>query len=155
MPQTPHKLPTPTPAPNPSVSSSCWLPRSRRSPEGARRHLEKLLAGFPGGQRFAEDGLLLVSELVTNAVLHGTPVDNKIWLALDVNDLRLRIEVHDARGEREPVIRAATGADNESGRGLLLVKSLSQRWGCCPRFPIGKIVWCECAPTADRAEAVA
>ncbi|MEV7781879.1 ATP-binding protein [Kitasatospora sp. NPDC088351] len=131
--------------PPPSASTSCWLPRSKRSPEEARRALEKLLAGLPHGQRFADAGLLLVSELVTNAVVHGTPPGNRIWLALSVDGSRLRIEVHDARAERGPILRTTSGED-ESGRGLLLVKSLSQQWGCCPREHVGKIIWAEITP---------
>ncbi|MEU6235108.1 ATP-binding protein [Kitasatospora sp. NPDC047058] len=125
-------------------SLSCWLARSRRAPERARRLLEKLLADVPDGQRFADVGLLLVSELVTNAVIHGTPVGNRVRLVMSVGRDRLRIEVHDARSERGPVLRIS-GAEDESGRGLLLVKSLSHRWGCCPRQGTGKIVWAEVA----------
>ncbi|MGV9271222.1 ATP-binding protein [Kitasatospora sp. NPDC003701] len=128
-------------------SASRWLPRSRRSPAEARGLLEQLLAGAPGGQRFADVGLLLVSELVTNAVLHGTPTGNRVRLVLSVDHERLRIEVHDARADRGPVLRAGSSED-ESGRGLILVKSLSLRWGCCPREGIGKIVWAECGPGA-------
>ncbi|WP_043472286.1 ATP-binding protein [Kitasatospora sp. MBT66] len=132
-------------SPSPSTSLSAWLPRSRRSPGEARRLLDKLLADAPGGERFADAGQLLVSELVTNAVLHGTPMGRRVHLVLDVDRRRLRIEVHDARGERGPVLRAASGED-ESGRGLVLVKLLAQRWGCCPRDGLGKIVWVEVAP---------
>ncbi|WP_380284592.1 ATP-binding protein [Kitasatospora purpeofusca] len=125
----------------PSLSS--WLPRSRRSPGEARRLLENLLANAPGGERFIETGQLIVSELVTNAVLHGTPMGRQVQLVLSVDRRRLRIEVHDARGERGLVLRAAGGED-ESGRGLAIVKLLAHRWGCCPREGgVGKIVWAE------------
>ncbi len=118
---------------------------SRQSPGLARRLLASLLAEVEGGHRFLDTGLLLVSELVTNAVVHGTPREHLVWLSLDVNEYRLRIEVHDARADREPVLRAVLG-DDESGRGLFLVKLLSQRWGCCPRSHVGKIVWSEAGP---------
>lgn len=49
--------------------STCWLPRSRRSPGIARRLLVGLLAEVEGGHRFLDPGLLLISELVTNAIL--------------------------------------------------------------------------------------
>ena len=39
----------------------------------------------------------------------------------------------------------APGLDGETGRGLHLVDSLTKRWGCCPRRPVGKIVWGEVA----------
>ncbi|MEV6973593.1 ATP-binding protein [Kitasatospora sp. NPDC093806] len=130
--------------PSPS-SLSCWLPRSRRSPGEARRLLENLLAGAPGGERFLDAGQLLVSELVTNAVVHGTPMGRRVQLVVSVDRRRLRIEVHDARAERGPVLRAASGED-ESGRGLMLVKLLAQKWGCCPREGVGKVVWVEITP---------
>ncbi|WP_380282035.1 ATP-binding protein [Kitasatospora purpeofusca] len=135
-------------------SVSCWLPRSRRSPAEARRCLERLLGGVVGGERFIDAGLLLVSELVTNAVVHGSPYDNRVLLELSADPVRLRIEVHDARGDRAPLLRGAD-RDDESGRGLLLVKSLSEKWGCCPRDGIGKIVWCEIGPAFDPSEGVA
>ncbi|MEU1420832.1 ATP-binding protein [Kitasatospora sp. NPDC005751] len=124
---------------------SCWLLRSDRSPGDARRLLEELLVEVPDGQCFAEAGLLIVSELVTNAVLHGTPGGNRVRLVMSVCASWLRIEVHDARADREPVLRAG-GSDDESGRGLFLVKSLSRRWGCGPRPGVGKIVWAEVGP---------
>ncbi|MFF7457194.1 ATP-binding protein [Kitasatospora sp. NPDC008115] len=126
-------------------SVSCWLPRSRRSPAEARLRLERLLVDVVGGERFIDTGLLLVSELVTNAVMHGSPRDNRVLLELSADESRLRIEVHDARGDRAPILQTA-GRDDESGRGLLLVKSLSEKWGCCPRGGVGKIVWCEVGP---------
>lgn len=76
-----------------------------------------------------------------------------MWLSLAVDENRLRIEVHDARADREPVLRAVVGED-ESGRGLFLVKALSLRWGCCPRGHAGKIVWCECGPAVEDAAVV-
>ncbi|MFE6865298.1 ATP-binding protein [Kitasatospora sp. NPDC057692] len=137
---------------NPLPSSlSIWLPRSRRSPGEARRLLERLLADAPGGERFIEAGQLLVSELVTNAVLHGTPMGRQVQLVVSVDRRRLRIEVHDARGERGLVLRAASGED-ESGRGLALVKLLAHRWGCLPREGgVGKVVWAEVESPVGRA----
>ncbi|MFI6155498.1 ATP-binding protein [Kitasatospora sp. NPDC051170] len=125
-------------------TSTIWLPRSRRSPGEARSRLSSLLSSIPEGECYRDSGLLLVSELVTNAVLHGTPAGYLIYLSLDLTPDRLRIEVHDARSDREPESDpSAPGLDGEAGRGLHLVKSLSSAWGCRPRLPIGKIVWCE------------
>ncbi|MEU1287952.1 ATP-binding protein [Kitasatospora sp. NPDC005856] len=127
-----------------SHSSTAWLPRSRRAPGEGRLYLAELLGCAPNGARFLDPGLLIVSELVTNALLHGTPAGHLIYLALDLDPARLRIEVHDARRDREPVLRALT-LDGEAGRGLHLVKSLSTRTGCSSREHTGKIVWCEVA----------
>ncbi|MFE7528306.1 ATP-binding protein [Kitasatospora sp. NPDC057542] len=127
-----------------SHSSTTWLPRSRRAPSEGRALLASLLASTPNPGLYLDSGLLIVSELVTNALLHGTPAGHLIYLALDLDPARLRIEVHDARRDREPVLRALT-LDGEAGRGLHLVKSLSIRTGCSPRKHTGKIVWCEVA----------
>ncbi|MFE6866404.1 ATP-binding protein [Kitasatospora sp. NPDC057692] len=139
--------------PSSARNASHWLPRSRRSPGEARRCLERLLGEVVGGERFIDTGLLLVSELVTNAVVHGSSRDNRVLLELSADPVRLRIEVHDALADRAPVLRA-TDRDEESGRGLLLVKSLSEKWGCCPRGGIGKVVWCEIGPALDCPEGV-
>ncbi|GAA1405566.1 hypothetical protein GCM10009639_52670 [Kitasatospora putterlickiae] len=113
-----------------------------------------MLGGVLGGERFIDTGLLLVSELVTNAVVHGSSRDNRVLLELSADPVRLRIEVHDARGDRAPILRGAD-RDDESGRGLILVKSLSAQWGCCPREGIGKIVWCGIAPAPACGEGAA
>ncbi|MGF6910996.1 anti-sigma regulatory factor (Ser/Thr protein kinase) [Kitasatospora sp. MAP12-15] len=102
--------------------------------------LDGLLARVEGGGRFADSGRLVVTELVANAVRHGTRRGQLVWIHLDVDAVRLRIEVHDASTVR-PVLREVD-LDEESGRGLLLVKSLSENWGCDPRsVGIGKVVW--------------
>jgi anti-sigma regulatory factor (Ser/Thr protein kinase) len=100
---------------------------------------------------------LLVSELVTNAVLAsagradqragqraGTPAPQiRCWLASDRR--QLMIHIWDA-GRRLPVPQDA-GPDAQTGRGLLLVATLSARWGCySPHGRDGKIVWALCAP---------
>ncbi|MFE4974303.1 ATP-binding protein [Kitasatospora sp. NPDC056651] len=123
-------------------SSAVWLPRSRRAPHIGREHLAELLHSSAASEPYLAPGLLLVSELVTNALLHGTPPGHRIHLSLDLDPARLRIEVHDARQDRRPVLRALT-LDGEAGRGLHLVKPLSKNTGCEPRNPVGKIVWCE------------
>ena len=82
---------------------------------------------------------LLVSELVTNAVLHArTEVALVVSLAHDV----LRVEVRDA-GAGEPAVRHYH-LDATTGRGLALVASLATRWGVDDAEP-GKSVWFELA----------
>lgn len=54
----------------------------------------------------------------------------------------LRVELHDSGdGEVRPA-GGLPGADDEGGRGLLLVAALADAWGVGERNP-GKIVWCE------------
>jgi len=79
---------------------------------------------------------LLVSELVTNAVRYSR---GDVTLRL-VNEKALVCEVLD-NSAALPRLRQANGED-ENGRGLQVVRQLSQRWGA-RRTPTGKVVWCE------------
>lgn len=79
----------------------------------------------------ADDVILLVSELVTNAIRHGTgPVE----LSMIYRGGQLRCEVRD-NGAGSPQLRPAT-ADDTSGRGLELVDRLTAElggdWGIIP-----------------------
>ena len=80
---------------------------------------------------------LVVTELLTNALLHGQePVTVHASTSGDV----LRIEVHDASA-LPPRPRQPDVVD-PSGRGLLLVAGLAQRWGV-EESSSGKVVWAE------------
>jgi anti-sigma regulatory factor (Ser/Thr protein kinase) len=87
----------------------------------------------------AEAAVLIISELVTNAVLHsGSTV---IGCTLRLDSGLLQIEVTDqGASQREPAIREPA-ADDVSGRGLLLVSTLSKAWGVTPARPSGRTVW--------------
>lgn len=87
---------------------------------------------------------LLVSEIVTNAIqvtqedMDSAPV--RLWLLAD--RARLLILVWDA--SPLPPVRVSTSANAENGRGLLLVETISARWGW--HFPPdmgGKVVWAQ------------
>ena len=71
------------------------------------------------------DVRLIMSELVTNAMVHG---EGTITLRLTVEGELIRGEVDDDGGGFEREIRER-GSDEIGGRGLLLVASLAQRWG--------------------------
>lgn len=118
-----------------------FYPRTRRAVPAAREFTRRALKDWGVADR-VDDIMVCVSELATNAVLHGVPPGRgfRLHLRLDAYGL-LRIELHDS-GSGEPRIPAA--ADDESGRGLILVEALSDKWGVGPRHP-GKIVWCEFA----------
>lgn len=86
---------------------------------------------------------LVVSELVTNAVQHGSP---PIQLKLNLDQGRLVVEVRDdgALFPLEP-----SPPDHVSrGRGLLLVAELSTRWGARSHL-VGKTVWCDVILSAE------
>ncbi|MGW0914566.1 ATP-binding protein [Streptomyces sp. NPDC002784] len=72
----------------------------------------------------AGDAQLVVSELVTNAISHGS---GAVGLRVRYGNHQLRIEVTD--GSTTPAKRRRAGANDLGGRGLLLVARLSHRWG--------------------------
>ena len=116
------------------------LPRDPCAVAVARRAVEAEAAALSAEQ--LDVARLLVSELVTNAVRHGA--GDEVTLALEVDDARVRVEVHDAGGQR-PARREARGS--EGGYGLNLVATLAARWGADP--DVG--VWFE----LDRTEGAA
>jgi anti-sigma regulatory factor (Ser/Thr protein kinase) len=91
------------------------------------------------GQDPAEAAVLIISELVTNAVVHsGSGV---ISCVLQLGSGLLQIEVTDqGAGEREPALRKPA-ADDVSGRGLMLVSAVSKVWGVTPAGLSGRTVW--------------
>ena len=117
----------------------------------ARRWARSRLAGSGIGadEPLAETLILLVSELVTNAVVHtGCPAVLRLSLPGGCEAATVRLEVADTSA-RPPIPRHAEG-DETNGRGLELVDGLADRWGWNPEGA-GKRIWCEgdrCAPGA-------
>ena len=80
---------------------------------------------------------LLTSELVTNAINHGT---GAISLRLSTLDHQLRVEVAD-ESPRAPTVQRAS-SEELSGRGLMLLETLATAWGITAEpDEQGKIVW--------------
>jgi anti-sigma regulatory factor (Ser/Thr protein kinase) len=112
-----------------------------------RKGLRELLWywGAPGRADVAE---LLASELVTNALVH-TMRGAVVTATLESGPGgpggrhlgRLRFEVRDF-ASRHPTLRARAADDETSGRGLLLVHSLSDAWGV-RSHGVGKALWFE------------
>jgi len=99
----------------------------------------------PDREEAAEDVLLLVSELVTNARLHaGGPLE----LTLHCTSERLRIEVADGSAVHPALV--PSGAAAPGGHGLRVMQRLASAWGVDPRGT-GKTVWLEVpAPPPER-----
>ncbi|MGW2180093.1 ATP-binding protein [Streptomyces sp. NPDC001732] len=90
-----------------------------------------------------ESAAHIVAELATNAAVHGRVPGRDFRLDLAVHrDELLRIEVTDTRGEQLPVA-SSPAADAESGRGLLIVEALADRWGTVLGPVPRKTVWAE------------
>jgi anti-sigma regulatory factor (Ser/Thr protein kinase) len=93
----------------------------------ARHALDRVPTGLPAGR--VRDLLLLVSELVTNAVRHANlGASDRIVLVVDIADRRLRVEVRDPGGGFVPAI-PEPDPERPSGWGLYLVSELADRWG--------------------------
>ncbi|NYD22518.1 ATP-binding protein [Kineococcus aurantiacus] len=122
------------------------LPPSPRSVGVARWLITEWCAPWVAAEEVPEDtveaALLLASEVVTNAVVHG---DGMVQLHVHrVDGSALRVEVSDDGGGM-PLI-GAQRADAESGRGMAMVELLSSRWGTDLAVgPTGKTVWFELA----------
>ncbi|MFB7088669.1 ATP-binding protein [Streptomyces sp. NPDC056296] len=119
-------------------TDQCFFKATPKSIQQARDFATATLAGWGRGERI-EDVRLCVSELATNALVHGTVSDHGFLVRLDAEDDVVRLEVHDSRCER-PKTGEATDTDL-SGRGLILVDALADDWGVQDRTPLGKIVW--------------
>ena len=105
----------------------------------ARLHARLVLWewGLPADK--AEAAELVVSELVTNALEHGSagiPATVRIWLSSDGGSIA--INVWDA--SPRPPVPKDTSADADSGRGLMIVAAVSTDWGWAAADP-GKVVW--------------
>ncbi|MFF5307625.1 ATP-binding protein [Streptomyces sp. NPDC013161] len=87
--------------------------------------------GRPG---LVEPAELLVTELVTNAFKHGL---GDVGLRMYLTDTHLLIEVRDG-SHQLPVLRKAA-PDDENGRGLFLVRAISDAWGVSTD---GTTTWC-------------
>ncbi len=106
----------------------------------ARRSARTMLTDWRLGH-LVEDVDLVVSELVTNALLHtgaGEDGANKIRLELDLNARRLTLRVVDS--SPLPPMQEEAADTAESGRGLLLVDALAAEWDW-EDLPDGKAVW--------------
>jgi DNA-binding NarL/FixJ family response regulator len=108
------------------------------SSAAARRFMEETLSRWSCGE-LLDVVNLLVSELVTNAVVHG---GSEADVSVILTPRALRVEV----GDRDEFVPAAQADDDwaTSGRGLALVEALSQAWGV-ESVEGGKVIWFEVA----------
>jgi len=115
------------------------LAATAQAPGLARQATHEALAAWQVAH-LEETALLLVSELVTNAVRHARTGGTAVVLRLEAAGSWLRIEVHDA-DPRMPQPRTPDRLD-ESGFGFVLLDALADRWGV-REATIGKAVWAE------------
>jgi anti-sigma regulatory factor (Ser/Thr protein kinase) len=106
----------------------------------ARRFVAEALAA--AGSRATDDVLLVVSELVTNAVRHG---DGELEVRVHPHGGQVRLEVLDDGGARVPEPMGAPPLDSVGGRGLHLVRAVSRAWGSGYDARGRTLVWAELA----------
>lgn len=107
---------------------------------GQARALTREALSEPGQEPVLDDAQLLVSEVVTNALMHaGTPID----LAISMLGHTVRVEVSD--GAAHLPVRREYAAMAGTGRGLQLLEELSDQWGVDTEAD-GKTVWFELTP---------
>jgi CheY-like chemotaxis protein/anti-sigma regulatory factor (Ser/Thr protein kinase) len=117
------------------LEASVELPRDDVSVVRARRFVREMLETWRCPPN--DDAVLVVSELVTNALVHAK---SGVWVTLRARGGRVRVEVAD-RGAGSPEPRAPS-PETVGGRGLLLVAAVAETWGIDPSDD-GKVVWAE------------
>jgi len=129
------------PCPLEHVSKPLMLGAIPSSPRTARAVARSLLIEW-GLADLTDTVELLVSELVTNAVQVSAcyEVPSPVQFRMSATRNRVLIEVWDC-DPRQPIVRQPMDFE-DSGRGLLLVATLSSQWGWT-EFKRGKIVWAE------------
>jgi anti-sigma regulatory factor (Ser/Thr protein kinase) len=88
-----------------------------------------------------DDVSLLMTELVTNAVLHGGAAAGRVQVEFRRQAGRIRVDVMDPGTNFEPPAPPSKG-DAAGGWGLFFVDQIAERWGVSPA-PSGTSVWFE------------
>jgi anti-sigma regulatory factor (Ser/Thr protein kinase) len=122
------------------IASAAYQPEPKAA-AAARRFVrdtlqEWVVTGAADGHGLVDDAVLLTSELVTNAVTHET--GETITLVVTCAYGQLHVDVHDTSCALPAPVDGPP--DAETGRGLMLVASLSSSWGYY-RTPTGKAVY--------------
>jgi anti-sigma regulatory factor (Ser/Thr protein kinase) len=120
----------------PELKARLEIPPASTGIGAARRFAREQLEGW-GLDGLVETTVLVISELVTNAILHG---GRGAVLTLTADSARMRAEVRDGSAS-EPVMRSYSETAT-TGRGMVIVDALAAAWGS---FPVdgGKVVWFE------------
>lgn len=114
------------------------LPMTTAAPRAAREFARRTCCTALANE-LLDDALLLITELVTNSVAHGSP---QLMLSIDCGDAGLLVRVRD--GALTLPQRRPAHADDEGGRGLNILQQLSHSWGAelvQDEHGKGKAVW--------------
>jgi len=108
----------------------------------AAREFAREYVAFHGatiGGDLLDDVLVVVSEIVTNAIRYGAEPGDSLLVVLGHGPDRVTVEVHDTR-RGSPRFRPES-VERQRGRGMYVVNALAT-WGVRDR-PFGKVVWAE------------
>jgi len=121
------------------------VPCQVRAVKEARDHVTRL-AVDSGLEALLDDITMVTSEIVANAILHGSPAGLGVLLEVEVAAGALRISVFDY-SDQLPALDELPPDSAEGGRGLNLIDGLAKSWGCepCPADGFRKVVWAELA----------
>lgn len=125
---------------------SFHLPARSASVAAARHRVRSRLPEWGFHEDICDAAELVMSELFTNALVHTR--SEQIGCVLRAHERRsLYIEVADeGGGPSGPTLRDA-GVEDESGRGLALVRALVDAWGDRPGDNGGRVVWAQLSAT--------
>ncbi|MEV8638197.1 ATP-binding protein [Streptosporangium sp. NPDC051023] len=124
-----------------SMLGEKWILRTDRSVASVRRFVRDTAADWNAAEDVPEIAELLVSELVTNAMTHGTsPVPPAFPIRVTVGREKelMTVDVYDSCTAIPRMRR--TSPMEISGRGLSIVQDLAHDWGWTLN-PFGKSVW--------------
>jgi anti-sigma regulatory factor (Ser/Thr protein kinase) len=140
---------SPTP---PLITAAVFRLRAEPESAAAARHLSRPWLGelLPVESPVADDALLVLTELVANAVQHTASAH--ILCRLSASGDELHVTVEDEGGTLAIPCPRAPSEDAECGRGLLLVDALATAWHVIPVEPEGRAV---CATLKIPGESVA
>lgn len=120
-----------------SLMGAITLPPEAESAGEARRYMAGLLRQAGCDAEISDTALLLVSELVTNAIVHA-----RTWCQVTFDVKARSVSAAVADGSPSPVVPSQPDTADTSGRGLCLLERLADEWGWRPSGA-GKMVWFE------------
>lgn len=120
------------------MNAAAWFPAEARSVIAARHFAQHAATALGQPPDLQQTVALLVTELASNAVRHAHS-EFLVHLTADTEVVRCEVRDHDAHLPEKGV----PSPDDEGGRGLLFVDSLSSRWGADSIGDNGKTVWFE------------
>src|ERR1039457_3254031 len=123
----------------PTAPLLAWSRAFPATPEQVRE-ARQFLAGIPGGSPAADDAILCLSELVTNAAVHSRSCmpGGHFTVRAEIHGGRLRVEVEDQGG---PWTRPTPGG-GQHGHGLHIISQLAHAWGITGDSDTGRRVPC-------------